>query len=264
MRRTSTLLAAIAALSLALAPGFADARAGGGGSFGSRGGMTFSAPPATRTAPYSAQPMQRSLTPNTPSPGIAGAPAPYGSGFGRGSGFASGLMGGLIGAGLAGMLLGHGFFGGGMMGFGGFLGFLLQIGLVVLAVSLLVRWFRRRSSPAFAGGPNIFARGGAPQPGPMGGSAGPVGPPPIQITEQDYQVFERLLRTSRRRGAGTILNALVAGDTRDAELLQRAAFDQASRVRATRFPTCACYRVTWRGPGARAIANTPPWRCDSR
>ena len=45
MRRTSTLLAAIAALSLALAPGFADARAGGGGSFGSRGGMTFSAPP---------------------------------------------------------------------------------------------------------------------------------------------------------------------------------------------------------------------------
>ena len=71
MRRTSTVLAAIAALSLALAPGFADARAGGGGSFGSRGGMTFSAPPATRTAPYSAQPLQRSLTPNKPSPGIA-------------------------------------------------------------------------------------------------------------------------------------------------------------------------------------------------
>ena len=69
MRRTSTVLAAIAALSLALAPGFADARAGGGGSFGSRGGMTFSAPPATRTAPYSAQPMQRSMTPNNPSPG---------------------------------------------------------------------------------------------------------------------------------------------------------------------------------------------------
>jgi predicted lipid-binding transport protein (Tim44 family) len=208
MRRTSTLLAAIAALSLALAPGFADARAGGGGSFGSRGGMTFSAPPATRTAPYSAQPMQRSLTPNTPSPGIAGAPAPYGSGFGRGSGFASGLMGGLIGAGLAGMLLGHGFFGGGMMGFGGFLGFLLQIGLVVLAVSLLVRWFRRRSSPAFAGGPNIFARGGAPQPGPTGGSAGPAGPPPIQITEQDYQVFERLLQNVQAAWSRHDLNAL--------------------------------------------------------
>jgi predicted lipid-binding transport protein (Tim44 family) len=208
MRRTSTVLAAIAALSLALAPGFADARAGGGGSFGSRGGMTFSAPPATRTAPYSAQPMQRSLTPNNPSPGIAGASAPYGSGLSRGSGFASGLMGGLIGAGLAGMLLGHGFFGGGMMGFGGFLGFLLQIGLVVFAVSLLVRWFRRRQSPAFAGGPDIFARGGAPQPGPMGGSAGPAGPPPIQITEQDYQVFERLLQNVQAAWSRHDLNAL--------------------------------------------------------
>jgi len=208
MRRTSTVLAAIAALSLALAPGFADARAGGGGSFGSRGGMTFSAPPATRTAPYSAQPMQRSLTPNNPSPGIAGAPAPYGSGLSRASGFASGLMGGLIGAGLAGMLLGHGFFGGGMMGFGGFLGFLLQIGLVVFAVSLLVRWFRRRQSPAFAGGPDIFARGGAPQPGPMGGSAGPAGPPPIQITEQDYQVFERLLQNVQAAWSRHDLNAL--------------------------------------------------------
>ena len=208
MRRTSTLLAAIAALSLALAPGFADARAGGGGSFGRRRGRTFAAPPAPRTAPSSAQHLQRRLNTNTPSPGIAGAPAPYGSGFGRGSGFASGLMGGLIGAGLAGMLLGHGFFGGGMMGFGGFLGFLLQIGLVVLAVSLLVRWFRRRSSPAFAGGPNIFARGGAPQPGPTGGSAGPAGPPPIQITEQDYQVFERLLQNVQAAWSRHDLNAL--------------------------------------------------------
>ena len=82
------------------------------------------------------------------------------------------------------------------MGFGGFLGFLLQIGLVVLAVSLLVRWFRRRqASPALAGGPNIFARGGAPEPGPMGGSAGPAGPQPIQIAEQDFQAFEQLLKS---------------------------------------------------------------------
>ena len=119
-------------------------------------------------------------------------------------------MGGLIGAGLAGMLLGHGFFGGGMMGFGGFLGFLLQIFLVVLLVSLLVRWFRRRQSPAFAGGPDIFARGGAPQPGPMGGSAGPAGPPPIQITEQDYQAFERLLQNIQAAWSRHDLNALRA------------------------------------------------------
>ena len=95
--------------------------------------------------------------------------------MGARSGFASGLMGGLIGAGIGGLLFGHGFMGGGGLGFGGFLGFLLQIGLVVLAVSLLVRWFRRRqASPALAGGPNIFARGGAPEPGMMGGSAGPA------------------------------------------------------------------------------------------
>ena len=105
-------------------------------------------------------------------------------------------MGGLIGVGIGGLLFGHGFMGGGWPGFGGFLGFLLQIGLVVLAVSLLVRWFRRRqASPALAGGPNIFARGGAPEPGMMGGSAGPAAPPPIQIAEQDFQAFEQLLKS---------------------------------------------------------------------
>jgi predicted lipid-binding transport protein (Tim44 family) len=206
MRRTSTLLAAVAALSLALAPGFADARAGGGGSMGSRGSMTWSAPPTTRTAPTAAQPMQRSMTPSTSSPAFGGATAP-GSGFGARSGFMSGLMGGLIGAGIGGLLFGHGFFGG-MMGFGGFLGFLLQIGLIVLAASWLVRWFRRRQSPALAGGPNIFARGGTPEPGPMGGFAGPAGPPPIQIGEQDYKAFEQLLQNIQAAWSRHDLNTL--------------------------------------------------------
>ena len=58
-------------------------------------------------------------------------------------------MGGLIGAGLAGLLLGHGFWGG-TMGFGGFLGFLLQILLLVLLLRFLVRLFRG-PSPSFAG-----------------------------------------------------------------------------------------------------------------
>jgi hypothetical protein len=98
MRGAWLMFAAIAALSLALAPGFADARAGFGRSFGSRGGMTWSAPPSTSTAPYGAQPMQRSFTPSAPSPGYDyGAPA---YGYGARSGFTSGLMGGLIGAGL--------------------------------------------------------------------------------------------------------------------------------------------------------------------
>lgn len=170
--------------------------------------MTWSAPPTTRTAPTTAQPFQRSMTPNTPSPGF-GSPAPVaGPGLSRGSSFASGLMGGLIGAGIGGLLFGHGLFGGGGLGFGGFLGFLLQIGLIVLAVSLVVRWFRRRQQPAFAGGPAMFARNGAPQPGPMGGFAGPSGPPPIQIAEQDFTAFEQLLQNVQAAWSRHDLNAL--------------------------------------------------------
>lgn len=206
MRRTSSLVAALAALALALAPGLAEARAGSGSSFGSRGSMTWSAPPTTRTAPYSAAPMERGMTPNNPSSGF-GAPMP-GYGFGARSGFMSGLMGGLIGAGIGGLLLGHGFFGG-MMGFGGFLGFLLQIVLIVLVVRFLIRLFRGQS-PAFAGGPNIFARGGPPGPRPMGGFGGQAGPPPIQIGPQDYQEFEQLLQAIQAGWSRHDLNALRA------------------------------------------------------
>ncbi|MFL5251531.1 MAG: Tim44 domain-containing protein, partial [Rhodopila sp.] len=105
MRRTSALIAGSAALALALSPGLAEARAGDGGSFGSRGSMTYSAPPTTRTAPSSAQPMQRSMTPNAPQPGYNnnGGFAP-GYQQSRGSSFTSGLLGGLIGAGIGGLL----------------------------------------------------------------------------------------------------------------------------------------------------------------
>jgi predicted lipid-binding transport protein (Tim44 family) len=152
--------------------------------------------------------MQRSMTPNNPSPGYGGYG--YGApGYAR-SGFMSGLMGGLIGAGLGGLLLGHGFFGG-MMGFGGFLGLLLQILLIVLLVRFLIRLFRG-PSPAFAGGPNIFARG-APLggPSPMGGGfARPGGPPPIQIGPTDYQAFEQLLQSTQAAWSRHDLNALRA------------------------------------------------------
>jgi predicted lipid-binding transport protein (Tim44 family) len=210
MRRTSFAVAACAAL--ALAPGLADARAGSGGSFGSRGSMTWSAPPSTGTAPYSAAPMQRSVTPNNPSPGYGSGFGTPGYGYGARSGFMSGLFGGLIGAGIGGLLLGHGFFGG-MMGFGGFLGFLLQIFLIVLLVRFLIRLFRGQS-PAFAGGPNIFARGGAPGSGFMGGfGGGPAGPSPIQIGPQDYQAFEQLLQAIQAAWSQHDLNALRAMTT---------------------------------------------------
>ena len=49
LRPLAIALAAMA--SLALVATDADARAGGGRSFGSRGANTFNAPPVTRTAP---------------------------------------------------------------------------------------------------------------------------------------------------------------------------------------------------------------------
>lgn len=167
--------------------------------------------------------MQRSMTPQSqPSPGY-GSSGYQGQ---RSSGFMSGLMGGLIGAGIGGMLFGHGFMGGGMGGFG-FLGLLLQIFLVVMLVRFAIRFFRNRNSPAMAGGPNMFARGGAPGPGPMQGGggfgmagsgmagsgmggSGAGGPPPIEVSPADYQQFEQLLQGIQAAWTAQDLNGLQA------------------------------------------------------
>jgi predicted lipid-binding transport protein (Tim44 family) len=193
MRRTSALISGLAALALAMSPGLAEARAGDGGSFGSRGGMTYTAPPATRTAPYSAEPMQRSMTPSAPQPGYGGPG--YQQPMRSGGGFMSGLMGGLIGAGIGGLLLGHGFLGGGM-GIFGFLGMLLQLFLLFIIVRWVYRLVTGGRSPAMAGGPGLFAQRGMPGPGPLpsGSGARPGGPPPISIAPADYQQFEQLLQ----------------------------------------------------------------------
>ena len=81
-----SLLAAVAALALALAPGLADARAGGGGSLGSRGSMTWSAPPSTRTAPYGGAADAAQHDAEHPVAGVTAAPATaFGyRGFGHG------------------------------------------------------------------------------------------------------------------------------------------------------------------------------------
>jgi predicted lipid-binding transport protein (Tim44 family) len=208
MRRTSLLIAVIAGLALALSCGLAEARLGSGGSFGSRGSMTWSAPPSTSTAPYSAQPMQRSLTPNAPSPSYGGYNNYGGYGYRQHSPFMSGLMGGLIGAGIAGLLFGHGFWGGGL-GFGGFLGFLLQIFLIVMLVRFLLRLFRGQT-PAFAGGPNIFARSGPPGPGPMPVGGGGPRAQPIAIAPPDYQAFEQMLQATQAAWSAHDLAALRA------------------------------------------------------
>ncbi len=196
MRRFSRLAAAAAILALVLspmlAPGPAQARAGSGASMGSRGSMTFSAPPATRTAPSTAAPMQRSLTqPTAPQPGFGAQPG-FGGLAPRPS-FMSGLMGGLIGAGIGGLLFGGGLFGG-MTGFGSVFGLLLQLGLVFLLVRFLFGLFANRR-PAMAGGPSLFTPAGRPQ-GPMMGGGGPApsAASSVQILPDDFQAFDRLLQ----------------------------------------------------------------------
>jgi predicted lipid-binding transport protein (Tim44 family) len=216
MRRASFILAAIAALALVLSPGLAEARAGSSSSMGSRGGRTYTAPPSTSTAPRAA-PMQRSLTPSTPQYGsAAGAAMPARPGGLFGGGFMSGLMGGLIGAGIGGLLFGHGFFGG-MGSFGGFLGFLLQIFLLVIVVRFLIGLFRR-NSPLMASGPGmgagLFARRAEGQGGAMaGGGSGMAGGgmaagAPIAITPADYQAFEQSLQAVQAAWSAQDLNAL--------------------------------------------------------
>jgi predicted lipid-binding transport protein (Tim44 family) len=216
MKRSKTFVAAVSAVALVLTPGLALARAGSGSSMGSRGGMTYSAPPTTNTAPSAAAPMQRSVTPQAPAqnygtPGNRQAGNGYGQPAPARSGFMSGLMGGLIGAGIGGLLLGHGFFGGGL-GFGGFLGFLLQIFLLVLLVRFLFRMFSANRRPAMAGGPNIFARNASqPSGGYSGGGApGASGPPPVTIAPADYQQFEQLLYGVQAAWSAHDLNALQA------------------------------------------------------
>jgi predicted lipid-binding transport protein (Tim44 family) len=148
--------------------------------------------------------MQRSMTQPTPSPSFGGAPA-----YQPRSSFMSGLAGGLIGAGIGGLLFGHGFWGGGL-GFGGFFGFLIQIFLLVMIGRWLFRRFMGGPRPAFAGGPNIFARGGPPGPGPMpmGGSGG--GAPPLAISPADYQQFEQLLQGIQAAWSAHDMNGLQA------------------------------------------------------
>lgn len=199
---TSSLVRTIAVAGLAtlVAVGSADARPGGGSSFGSRGSRTFSAPAPTATAPSSVQPMQRTETmnPGLSRPGPMGAPAAQPRRFG----FGTGMMAGLLGAGVLGMLFGGGFFSG-LSGLGSMFGFLAQIALFAGLAWLAVRFFRRRSEPAFAGQATGNARsalGGAPLGGGMMGGGSTTGSPSrperqdaIGIGPQDYEAFERNL-----------------------------------------------------------------------
>ncbi len=213
MRRSSSLIAAVAVAALAFAPSLADARAGGGSSFGSRGGRTFMAPPTTSTSPFTAAPMDRTMTARpAPSPGY-GAPAPMTPAFGGRSAFGSGLLGGLLGVGLGSMLFGGGMFGGsGGMGGLGFIGLLLQAALLFFAVRWLYRMFMRRQpgmAAAGAGpaGPSFMRmQQPGPAPGVMPGSARPAAG--VQIGKADYEAFDRTLHDVQAAWSEQDLNAL--------------------------------------------------------
>ena len=198
-QRTRGIVQAIAVvLSLALpaviAISSADARVGGGGSSGSRGTRTFSAPPSTTTAPGTSQPFNRTMTqPGTP--GVGAPAANTGGGFFNrpGMGMLGGLAAGFLGAGLLGMLFGGGMFSG-LGGFSSILGLILQIGLIILVVRFAMSWWQRRHTPAYAGA------GAGPTPGPqanfrsgMGFGLGSGSAAPLEIQPSDYEAFERLL-----------------------------------------------------------------------
>lgn len=204
-QRTRGMIKAIAvalsvALPLMMAISAADARVGGGGSSGSRGGRTFSAPPSTSTAPNAAQPMNRTMTqpgsPGMAGPAAAGAAAKGGFFNRPGMGMLGGLAAGFLGAGLLGMLFGGGMFSG-LGGLSSIIGLILQIGLIIIVVRLAMSWWQRRhaTASAYAG----------PASGPDAGN-GPLnslrtgtgfglgsGTAPLEIGPADYEAFERLL-----------------------------------------------------------------------
>ncbi len=190
------------ALPLAVTISEADARVGGGGSSGSRGSKTYSAPPSTSTAPGAAQPMNRTFTqPGTPAAGAAAAGTASKGGFFNRPGMMGGMLGGLamgfLGAGLFGMLTGGSLFSG-LGGLSSIIGLLLQIGLIILVVRLAMSWWQRRHTPAsaYAAGPAPAAEGpGAPTSfrSGLGGFGLGSNQPALEIQPADYEAFERLL-----------------------------------------------------------------------
>jgi predicted lipid-binding transport protein (Tim44 family) len=191
------------AMPLMLAVSAADARVGGGGSSGSRGTRTFSAPPSTSTAPNAAQPFNRTMT-QPGAPGMNAAPAAgaaRGGMFNRpGMGMLGGLAAGFLGAGLLGMLFGGGMFSG-LGGLSSIFGLILQVGLIIIVVRLAMSWWQRRNAnqtaSAYAGpstGPDVGPGQGAPSYARTATGFGiGANAAPLEIVQADYEAFEKLL-----------------------------------------------------------------------
>jgi predicted lipid-binding transport protein (Tim44 family) len=187
--RSTTLALVLAAGFAMLTADMADARLGGGGSFGSRGGRTYSTPPQTNTAPKVA-PIEKSMTQkgaptaqSTPGASTVGQASPFGGWRGL-------LMGGLIAAGLASIF--------GLGALASVLGFVLQAALIAGAVYLLVAFIRSRNQPALARasaqGTGNQAPRNAERPQGMAsfGSAAPS-VSALTIGQTDLDTFEKML-----------------------------------------------------------------------
>ena len=181
-RLTAITLALAGALAF-VAADVADARVGGGSSFGSRGNKTFTAPPSTNTAPKAA-PIEKSMTkPGAPAAAQNAQPSRFGGWRGL-------LMGGLIAAAFA-----------GIFGFGALasvLGFLLQFALIAGVVYLVVSFLRNRTQPALARAPGRSPGGplqrDMPSRQPLVTNGGaPASAATLTIGQGDLDSFERLL-----------------------------------------------------------------------
>lgn len=197
MRRFFILLAALLPLMGAILAAPAEARLGGGHSFGSRGSFTYRAPRSTNLAPGAA-PFERSQTQmggyNRGGMGMGGGRSFFGN-----RPFLSGLLGGFIGAGIFGLLFGGGFLHMGL-GFGGLFGALIQLLILFFVLRWLFRRFFGGGGSGMTGGsqPSIFGPAGAgngrnqqgvgPGRAEMGASVAS-----LQITQADKQAFAQCL-----------------------------------------------------------------------
>ncbi len=210
VRSVLVLVSMLAALAFVAAD--ANARAGGGSSFGSRGTRTFSPPAATQTAPNAAAPVERSMAPQS---APATSPA-TGGWFGR-PGLFGGLAAGFIGAGLFGLLFGHGLFGG-LGGLASIFGLLLQVALIFFVARLIWGWYQRRHAPAYAGGGGSMLRAMMPGAGAGAAQGTPGGAAPaaggnVAISKADYDAFEHLLGEIQSAYGAEDLGALRARAT---------------------------------------------------
>lgn len=220
MCRTKGLIVTFLALTIALAPALAEARAGSttrsngttsNTSQGSRGSRTYDQ--------NGAAPVQRSVTPQStpsapsaqPRPGMA--PQPAGGSWFQRNPFLAGLAGGFVGSWIGSMLFPHlGGYGTGGSPFGSFIGGLFSWLLILGGLYLLYRlFFRRRMSPQTV--PSMDADAyDAPQNFTGNALGGGMGQPSLgsnlNIEQADFQAFEGLLKSIQEAWSRSDLGAL--------------------------------------------------------